>query len=161
MIHSEQQLKKRYSFKDFLFFNGLAAVPIVTAIIAIGRHSVQWTVLYILFALGVLALVLKFYCARCPHYTREGNRLKCLLFWGLPKLFSPRPGSLTKFDITAAFGAFGLLVVFPVYWLFLEPGLLIVYGLSFSTFLAAIRRSECERCIYFECPANRVPKSLR
>jgi hypothetical protein len=109
----------------------------------------------------MLALVLKFYCTRCPHYTREGNTVKCLFIWGLPKLFTPRPGALEKVDIIIAWGAFILLVAFPLYWLILEPGLLIVYALSFSTLAASVRRSECERCIYFECPGNKVPGSLR
>ena len=161
MIQSRQQLKKQYSFKAFLFYIAMVAIPLLTAILAIARHSMQWAVLYVFFAIGMLALVLKFYCTRCPHYKREGKVVKCLFIWGLPKLFASRPGALNKIDITVAFGAALLLALFPVYWLILEPGLLIIYGLSFSTLLAAVRRSECERCIYFECPANKVPESLR
>ena len=161
MIQSEQQLKKEYRFKDFLFYTALLTIPLLTAMMAVARHSRQWVVFYILFAIAMLALVLKFYCTRCPHYTRKGNTVKCLFIWGLPKWFAPRSGSLTKMDISVAWGAFILLVAFPIYWLILEPGLLIVYGLSFGTLVAAVRRSECERCIYFECPANQVPASLR
>jgi hypothetical protein len=161
MSQSEHRLKKNYSFKDFLFYISLTAVPVLTAWLAVARHSMEWAVFYILFAICMFALVLKFYCTRCPHYTRSGNHLKCLFVWGLPKLFAPRAGKPTKFDMAVAFGAFGAVIVFPIYWLLKEPGMLIVYGLSLGGVIAAVRRSECERCIYFECPANKVPGAVR
>lgn len=158
---SDHRLKTTYSFKDFLFYITLTIVPLLTACLAIARHSVEWAVLYILLAVCMFALVLRFYCTRCPHYTRGGGHLKCLFVWGLPKMFAPRPGELTKLDLAVAFGAFGAVTVFPIYWLLMEPGMLVIYALSLGGLMAAVRRNECERCIYFECPANKVPKSVR
>jgi len=159
MIHSQNKLKNRYSFSDFLFYTCLLSVPFITAFLAILKISAGWAIAFVGFAVSVTALILKFYCTRCPHYTREGKFLKCIFFWGLPKFFNKRPGALDITDKMVTFGITALLLVFPLYWLLMEPGLLIVYFLSLIGFGAAVYRNECERCIYFECPANRVPEA--
>jgi hypothetical protein len=161
MIHSHNELKIRYSFSDFLFYTCLLSVPFVTAVFAIFKNSVWWTIAFVGLAVGMTALILRFYCTRCPHYTRAGKSLKCIFFWGLPKFFNIRPGALDVLDKVVAFGATAVLLIFPLYWLLLEPGLLIVYILSLIGFAAAIYRNECERCIYFECPANKVPEAAK
>ena len=155
------QLKEKYTFADFLYYICLLAVPIITALMAIGRYSRGWTVLYVLVAVGMLALVLKYYCSRCPHYTREGKELNCIFFWKLPKFFAPRPGPLNSLDRLVAFGAPAVALLFPLPWLFKSPGLLIIYLLSLAGFAATVRRNECGRCIYFECPMNQTPSSTR
>jgi len=159
MIHSLHELKTRYSFSDFLFYVCLLAVPIFTAILAIFEHSVWWTIAFLVLAMGMTTLILKFYCTRCPHYTREDKSLKCIFFWGLPKFFNKRPGPLNFIDKIVAFGAPTLLLIFPLYWLLLKPGLLIIYVLSLAGFGTAVYRNECNRCIYFECPMNKVPEA--
>ncbi|MCJ7830114.1 MAG: hypothetical protein MUP74_01885, partial [Desulfobacterales bacterium] len=83
MMQFPETLKTRYRFADFLFYTCLLAVPLLTAILAILKHSVLGAVVFGALAVVVTALLLKFYCTRCPHYTREGKRLKCLFFWGL------------------------------------------------------------------------------
>jgi hypothetical protein len=160
MIHSQNELKTRYSFSDFLFYTCLLSVPFVTAFLAILKNSVWWAIGFIGLAVGISALILRFYCTHCPHYTREGKYLRCIFFWGLPKFFSKRPGTLDVVDKVVTFSATTLLLMFPLYWLLMEPGLLIVYLLSLAGFGAAIYRNECERCIYFECPANKVPEAI-
>ncbi|MBU0698748.1 MAG: hypothetical protein ABIK98_00115 [Pseudomonadota bacterium] len=161
MIHSHDALKLRYSFSDFLFYICLLSVPVITAVLAIYKNSVWWTIAFAGLFVSVTALILRFYCTRCPHYTREGKTLTCIFFWGLPKFFKKRPGKLDAVDMVVTFGATALLLVFPLYWLLMEPGLLIVYLLSLVGFGAAIYRHECKRCIYFECPANRVPEAIK
>jgi len=161
MIHSRNMLKTRYSFSDFLFYICLLAVPFVTSVLSILKISVWWTIAFIGLAVGVTALILKFYCTRCPHYTREGKYLKCIFFWGLPKFFNKRPGKLDVVDMVVTFSATIVLLIFPLYWLWMEPGLLIIYILSLIGLGAAIYRNECQRCIYFDCPANKVPKEIR
>jgi len=161
MIHAHNELKTRYSFSDFLFYTCLLAVPFITAFLAIIKNSVWWTIAFVGLAAGMTALILRFYCTRCPHYTRAGQSLKCIFFWGLPKFFNIRPGALDVLDKAVAFGATAVLLIFPLYWLLLEPGLLIVYMLSLIGFGAAVYRNECGRCIYFECPANKVPAAAK
>ncbi len=161
MINSKNELKTRYRFSDFLFYICLLSVPFVTVVLTILKNSVWWTIVFIGLAVGITALILRFYCTRCPHYTREGKNLKCIFFWGIPKFFNKRPGPLDVVDKVVTFSATIVLLIFPLYWLLIEPGLLIVYILSLIGFGAAIYRNECERCIYFECPANKVPKAIK
>ncbi len=161
MIHSQDELKTSYRFSDFLFYICLLSVPFATSVLTILKNSVWWTIVFIGLAVGITALILRFYCTRCPHYTREGKNLKCIFFWGLPKFFNKRPGALDVVDKVVTFSATIVLLIFPLYWLLKEHGLLIVYILSLTGFGAAIYRIECERCIYFECPANKVPKAIK
>jgi hypothetical protein len=161
MITSRDQMRTHYCFRDFLYYTCLLSVPVLTAILAILRHSVFWAVLFVGVAAAMTVLILKFYCTRCPHYTLEDGHLKCIFFWGLPKLFSPRPGALNVVDKVVVFGAPAVLLIFPLFWLFREPGLLILYLLSLAGFGATIYRNECDRCIYHECPVNRVPEAVK
>jgi hypothetical protein len=161
MIHYLNELKTRYHFKDFLFYICLIAVPIVTALLAIAKASLAGALGFTGLFLAMAGLILRFYCTRCPHYTRGERRLKCIFFWGLPKIFSPRPGSLRVVDKITALAASAILLIFPLYWLVREPGLLLIYLLSLAAFGSAIYRIECQRCIFFECPANRVPQSIK
>jgi hypothetical protein len=161
MNHPRMQLKTRYKFSDFLFYIVLLSVPLVTAVLAILKNSLWWTIVFIGIGSASAALILRFYCTRCPHYSRDGKNLKCIFFWGLPKFFNKRPGKLDVSDRVIAFSAMTVLLMFPLYWLLKVPGLLIVYVLSLIGLGAAIFRNECDRCIYFECPANRVPESVK
>ena len=161
MLHFQNGLKTHYRFSDFLFYICLLSVPLVTAFLAVLKHSLWWTIAFVGIAAGMTALILRFYCTRCPHYTREGETLRCIFFWGLPKFFNARPGTLDTVDKAVAFTATAVLLVFPVYWLLMEPGLLVVYLLSLAGFCSAIYRDACKRCIYFDCPANRVPESAK
>jgi len=161
MITSRDEMRTHYRFRDFLHYTCLLAVPVLTAILAILKHSVFWAVLFVGVAAAMTVLILKFYCTRCPHYTREDGHLRCMFFWGLPKPFSPRPGALNLVDKAVAFAAPAVLLILPLYWLFKEPGLLVLYLLSLAGFGATIYRNECDRCIYYECPVNRIPEGIK
>ena len=154
-------LKQRYTFGDYLFYTGQLAVPLLTAGLAIGRQTWLGLIGYVLLCAGGVALVLKFYCSRCPHYTREETSLRCIFFWNLPKFFAPRPGALDKTDKLVLWVAPLALLGIPFVWLVHEPGLLAIYTLSTVIFAAAVRRHECHRCIYFACPLNQVPEAQR
>jgi hypothetical protein len=161
MIHPRKELKTGYSFSDFLFYICLLSVPLVTAVLAIFKNSVWWTMVFIGLGAAITVIILRFYCTRCPHYTRDGKNLKCIFFWDLPKFFKKRPGKLNVSDKVITYSATIVLLIFPLYWLLMAPGLLIVYLLSLIGFGAAIYRNECDRCIYFDCPANRVPEEIK
>lgn len=161
MIHSKEQLRTHYRFVDFLFYTTLFAVPLVTAVLAIFKLSVGWLLVYLAVCLASVAVMLKFFCTRCPHFTRDGGTLKCVFFWGLPKFFTPRPGPLDARDTATAFIAPAVVALFPLYWLLLQPGLLVIYILSAAVAGAALRRMECDRCVHFECPVNKVPPDLK
>ena len=160
MDGSRKHLKTAYRLGDFLFYTCLLAVPVVTAVAAILRHSALWTIVYLLFCAVVVVLLLKFFCTRCPHYTRQGKTIQCIFFWGFPKLFAPRAGSYDSKDLAVSGLAAVALALFPAWWLIREPILFVVYALSTAGFGAAIYRNECKRCIHMQCPANRAKETL-
>jgi hypothetical protein len=161
MNMSHAQLRERYSFSDYLYYTILMAVPFFTAFYAIFNRSTAWLILYVLLCLSAIAIVYRYYCTHCPHYTREGKTTKCMFFWGIPKFFQGRPGPLGFLDKTLSIAAAVVVIVFPLYWLFQQPGLLVIFILSLTIFMVTIRRNECGRCIYFDCPANKAPKDLK
>jgi hypothetical protein len=161
IMNPRNELRTRYGFRDFLYYICLLAVPIFTAILAIFKHSLFWTVAFVVLAAVLNIGILKYYCTRCPHYTREDKTLKCMFFWGLPKFFNPRPGALNLVDRSVTIGAPAVLLIFPLYWLCMEPGLLILYILSLAGFGATVYRNECGRCIYLECPMNKTPEEVK
>jgi hypothetical protein len=156
LIGTNDRLKHHYHLRDWLFYVALITIPFLTALIAVGSHSISWLGIYLAICLGGIAMVLRFFCTRCPHYMRKGNTLNCLFFRGLPKFFAPRPGKLNFLDIAVTLGVSAVVVLFPIYWLVGKPVLLIIYGLSVAVAIIAVRRMECERCIYFACPMNAV-----
>jgi len=156
MSHKQSGLKYRYSFPDYLYYSALLAIPVVTAFTALLDRSGAAALVYLLILLGSVPVMLRFFCTHCPHYCREETTLKCIFFWGLPKFFRQRPGPLSTTEKSLSIAAPALVVLFPVYWLLQTPGLFIIYLLSIVVFGASVRRNECPRCIYTDCPASRA-----
>lgn len=151
------QLRQRYEFSDFLYYSALVVLPFFTACHAIANRSTGWTVFYILLSVVATAFIYRHYCTHCPHYTREGKTTRCMFFWGMPKVFPRRPGPLSPPDKIVAVAAPLVIVAFPLPWMMQQPGMLLIYLLSLVVFFTTIRRHECTRCIYTDCPVNRVP----
>jgi hypothetical protein len=148
--------RTRYRFGDWLFYSLMAAVPLLTAAVAIYPESILGLIGYLALLGAGGGWTLFFFCRHCPHYTRDEPRLKCIFFWGLPKFFQPRPGPPSLAEKLAAAAGLLVLFVFPLAWLVEDPGLLAVYLLSAGVLAAALRRWECPRCTFSDCPANRV-----
>jgi hypothetical protein len=60
-----------------------------------------------------------------------------------------------------SFAAPVIIILIPLYWLIIQPGLLAIYVLAVAVLLATIRRNECSRCIYFDSPVNCVPEDTK
>ncbi len=154
MKRNETALKEHHQFQDFLYWNAVAAVPIVTACIALFRISIVCFFVYILICVAALLMLYKFFCTHCPHYIHGEISTKCMFFWGVPKMFPPRPGPLNFLEKSLSIVAPAVVVLFPLYWLIKTPGLLVIFVLSTTVLFATVRRYECHRCVYFECPSN-------
>ena len=154
MTDKKTFLKYNYSFSDFLFYIALLAIPVITAIVAILDKSIAGVVIFFLILLASIPVMLRFFCTHCPHYCRDEKTLKCIFFWGLPKFFKQRSGSLSWTEKLLSISGPTLVLLYPVYWILQEPGLFIIYVLSVITLFASVRRNECPRCIYTECPVN-------
>lgn len=155
-------LKAKHEFKDFLYWNFITLVLLSSAGIAIGIYSTKWLLAYIfLVFFHFYMLEQRFFCTHCPYYSRNGKRLKCMMNWGWPKYFRPRPFPPSKFDLAITSLGFIIVIFFPLPWLLKETFLLGAYLVSISVFLLTIWRYECSHCIYFGCPFNRVPVEMR
>lgn len=161
MNSHQTQLKTHHRFRDYLYWNLLLAIPFVTAATAIFRESIMWLAIYIVVSVLLIAVVYRFFCTHCPHYIQGMKTVKCMFFWGIPKFFGSRPGPLSLFDKTVSFITPIILIMFPLYWLGLHIDLLVIYFLSIAVLFTTIRRNECGRCIYINCPANCVTKAAR
>ncbi len=150
-------LKRQHRFVDFLYWIMVVALPIITACIGIFKESPGWMFTYIIICLLLVAVIYRFYCTHCPHYVQGEKTTKCMFFWGMPKFFDVRPGPLSPFEKTVSFLAPVIIILIPLYWLISQPGLLAIYVLSVAVLLTTVRRYECNRCVYFHCPVNRVP----
>jgi hypothetical protein len=154
-------LRENYSFTDFLYYITLLAVPIFTAFYAISIQSNGWLIFYMVLCIAAGVIIIRFYCTHCPHYTRDSRTIRCMFMWGMPRFFESRPGPLSLLDKAVALVVPTILVVFPLYWLLQQPGLIVIFILSLIVFLSTVRKNECRRCIYFDCPANKVPEDMK
>ncbi len=161
MDEFDTRLKTKHNFLDYLYWTLLISVPLIVAGIAIFKSSVIWLVLYIILTICLIMVVYRFYCTHCPHYIQGKKTTKCMFFWGVPKFFKSRQGPLSLFEKAISIIAPTILILFPVYWLILQPALFIIYILSFLVLGATIRRNECCRCVYFYCPLNCVPDEIK
>ena len=158
----KNRLKTRYKFSDYIYWNLFAAIPFIIAFITILNSSLIWAGVYILVFLAQFLIVeYRFFCSHCPHYCQNEYTTKCLFLWGIPKYFKARPYPLTIFDKSMMILGFLIIILFPIYWLITQPLLLVIYLLAWAVLGLTLKRYECNRCIYFHCPANSVPKALR
>jgi len=155
-------LLKKPTFIDFLHGKLIAVVPFATAIIGITLNSE--TVLWVLIYVGIfLSHATHMYLRKCPHcayYKISGSILKCHYIYGVPKLVKERSGAPGKYLRVYTPITVFIISVFPIYWLFSQWELLLVYILSLGVLLGSIIQ-ECKRCIYFECLYNQVPEDVR
>ena len=161
MIHPETPLKARHTFLDFLYWNLVVSVPLITACIAIVEKSIVWLIIYIIACAALVMVIYRFYCIHCPHYHQNSKTLKCMFFWWVPKFFKAGSSPLSPLDKTVSVIALLIIIMLPIYWLLLRPGLLVIYFLSMGVLGFTLRRYECHRCIYFQCPSNCVPEKLK
>jgi len=154
------ELKERHNFGDFLYWNLVVSVPFITACMAIVRDSTLWLVVYIITCILLIMVIYKFYCTHCPHYIQGAKNTKCMFFWGVPKFFKEKPGPLSLLEKSVALLTPLVVALLPLYYLLLQPGLLVIYFLSAIVLCTTLRRYECRRCIYSQCPANCVQKDL-
>ncbi|MFP3980194.1 MAG: hypothetical protein ACLFUY_02280 [Desulfobacterales bacterium] len=159
MMAQDSNLKTDFAFSDFLAWTLLTLIPVLTAVYAISRVSITWTVIYlIVLAVCFAGIVYRFFCTHCPHYKNSGRTTKCIFLWGVPAYFEPRPGPLGFFDKFMVFLGFLIAVAFPVYWLLASPLLLLIYAISWIVIAAFLYKYECIRCIHKNCPMNRAPQ---
>ena len=161
MNDSKTQLKAQHKFLDCLYWNLFGALPFIIACIGIYKSSIIWLILYVIVFLCLIVIIYRFYCAHCPHYIQGAKTTKCMFFWGIPKFFKSNTNPPNFFEKAVSLIAALIIILLPLYWLRLQVDLLVIYLLSFAVFGITIKRYECSRCIYFNCPANNVPEDIK
>ena len=157
----EGQVKKRHRFQDFLYWNLVVAVLVITAIIAIGEMSIAGLVVFLLLLCLMVGLIYRFFCTHCPHYIQSKKGTRCMFFWGMPKFFNERPGPLNTIEKLISFAALFIVIAFPFPWLLNNFGLLLIYFTALSVAGLTMWRYECVRCAFTDCSANRVAKGMQ
>jgi hypothetical protein len=153
------QLKHQHTLVDFLYWNMLVAVPLLTACIGLASISVAGLVAYLFLFAAMVAAVYRFFCTHCPHYGNSNGKTRCMFFWGVPGFFKADHGPYSGFDKGVCFAFPVLVLALPLVWLRLQPGLLVIYSLTVATLLTTIRRNECTRCAHQHCPVNSPMKN--
>ena len=158
MNPAEPPLKIRHTFLDFLYWSLMVSVPFIAACVAIVEKSIVWLIIYIIACISLAMVIYRFYCIHCPHYHQSGKTLNCMFFWWMPKFFKAKFGPLSLLEKTVSIITLLIIIMLPIYWLLLRPGLLVIYLLSIGVLGLTLRRYECKRCVYFQCPSNCVPE---
>ena len=161
MTHPEIPLKTRHTFLDFLYWSLMVSVPFIAACVAIVEKSRVWLIIYIIACVSLVMVIYRFYCIHCPHYHQSDKTLKCMFFWWMPKFFKAKSGPLSLLEKTVSITVLFIILMLPIYWLLLRPGLLVIYLLSIGVLGLTLRRYECKRCVYFQCPSNCVPEVVK
>jgi hypothetical protein len=155
-------LKEKHFILDCFYWNLFGLIPLLSACFAIARTSINWMVIYLVVYAGhFLIIEYRFFCSHCPHYCNSSETTNCMFLWSIPKYFQKRPHALHKYDITMVIFGFVIVIFFPLPWLLKSHQLCILYFLSWAVFAMTLKRYECVRCIYFDCPANSVDENTK
>jgi len=158
MHANTHHLKSQHTLADFLYWNMVVAVPLLTACIGLAVVSVTGLIAYLLLCIAMVAVIYRFFCTHCPHYAQSSGKTRCMFFWGVPGFFKADSGPYSGFGKAVSIIAPSIIIAVPLAWLRLQPGLLVIYCLSLATLLATIRRTECSRCVHHHCPVNNALK---
>lgn len=155
-------LRTEHQFPDFPWFVLVGGMPFLVGIFAIANISLLWLSGYLVLMLIFGVVQIRFLCRHCPYYRQQpGKTVHCKAMWGPTKWFRPRPGALSSVDKAILFSFFLLTFLFPMYWLVLQPQLLVIYCLSTVIMVWTLARYECNRCMFFDCPFNRVSRNVK
>jgi len=153
----------RHEISRYAYYKLLTLIPVSAALIAISRYSdaIYWPFVYIGLCLLHAGIMFTIKCPHCPYYKADGKTHQCFMFWGIPKIYKPRPGPEKR--IVSIYAPIGMAVLtfFPVYWLRFQWELLFLYLLSIVVILTSIGLNECPRCLNFQCGHNKVPEQVR
>jgi hypothetical protein len=143
----------RHEFSRYVCYKLLTLIPVSTALIAISRYSdtIYWLFVYIGLCLAHAGTMFSIKCPHCPYYKADGKLLRCIMFWGIPKIYKASP--VPESRVVGYYGPIGILFLtfFPIYWLLFQWELLLLYVLSIVVLVTSISLIECSRCLNSRC----------
>ena len=156
------KLKEKHNLSDYIYWNLFILIPMLLACFTIAQYSSKWVFIYLIVFVGLFVIIeYRFFCTHCPHYCNGSSTTNCIFLWRMPKFFKRRPYPLNKLDLTIVIAGFLIIIFFPLYWLLKSWQLCTVYFLSWIVFVMTMKRYECMRCIYFDCPSNTVEERVK
>lgn len=147
----------------FIYYKILTLIPVSSALTALILHgqSRVWAFVYVGLCLTHAGIMNAAKCPHCPYYKMGDGTFACFIWWSTPKLWADRDGPERPWVKRYALFGMSVLTLFPVYWLWQEWPLLIIYLLGIGALLMSITLNECSRCLNFECGHCAVPQDLR
>lgn len=153
-------VKSRHTHLDFWYYKLLTAVPLFTVLVGFWKTQPFMILIYLLWIATHISLVYRFLCSHCPHYGAYDGKTQCLYLWGVPPVYKARPGAQSGFEKAMVMALLGVSILFPTFWLFKNPELLVIYLLSIGVLLSTMMRYECTRCVHETCPHCMTPGDL-
>ena len=159
-----ETLQCHFTSRDLLRFLSISMPSFlfggVGIYLANGWLLVPWLILIVAYFGFVEIRVM---CSHCPHYAESDSSLRCWANYGAPKLWSYRPGPMTRVEKLVFFGGFVVIWGYPLVPLIagLQWILLAVYILATAGFFTILKISFCSRCMNFACPLNAVGAETR
>jgi hypothetical protein len=102
-------------------------------------------------------------CSHCPHYSEAGGSLKCWANYDSPKLWTYRPGPMTRAENIVFFAGLTAIFGYPLIWLVAGQSwfLLMLFALTTVDGFLTMQRCMCTQCMNFACPLNQVEQAPR
>ena len=156
-------LREGHQITDFLWFMLVGVLPVFVACFAIvAKGSLLWLAGYLVIMLLLEVVEVWCLCRHCPYYRQQpGVTVHCKAMWGPTKWFKPKLGALSYLDKVILYSFFFISFTYPIYWLALQPELLVVYLWSIGIMVWTLGRYECGRCMHFHCPFNLVGEDVK
>lgn len=147
----------------FVYYKILTLVPVSCALTAMLRHgeSLLWPFLYVGVCLVHAGIMNAAKCPHCAYYKMGDRTFACFIWWGAPKLWADRDRPERPWVKRYALLGITVLTLFPVYWLWQEWPLLVIYFLGIGGLVMSIFLNECTRCLHFDCGNCGVSEELR
>jgi hypothetical protein len=163
MVCSREALSSEPSLKRYVFYKLLTLIPVSAVLVALVRHaeSLFWIGCYMGLCLVHAAVMNAIKCPHCAYYKMGEKTFSCFMWWRTPRLYRPRPGPESRF--VSVYAPIGMLVLtaFPLFWLWHDWALLVIYLLSVAVIVLSIGLNECTRCLNFSCGHNTVSDAVR
>ena len=102
-------------------------------------------------------------CSHCPHYAEPGRSLRCWANYGSPKLWTYRPGPMSRAEIFWFYAGLAAVLGYPLAFLLVggEWFLLLPFVLTTTAAGVTLKMVFCTQCMNLACPLNETGEVAR
>jgi len=133
--------------------NGVAFLVLVTAAWLLGMSvtfsfSFFWGWFNMALIIVSFVLIIGSYCTKCPARKKCSHILPGMLTEYLPER---KTEEYKIWETVTAFGSMAAMTVFPLYWLFQTPLILVIFVVLIITAVILLRMNVCSDCNNIYC----------